>query len=80
MAFWDGLSRPYEAAYARWRQAEALLTTKAAKAAATVLRPAHQAARELDARLLLREIEHLAQRARINLQIQARILRQPRPY
>jgi DNA-binding CsgD family transcriptional regulator len=68
VASWDGLSRPYEAAYARWRQAEALLTTKAAKAAATVLRQAHEAARKLSAQLLRREIEHLGSRGRIDLQ------------
>jgi DNA-binding CsgD family transcriptional regulator len=67
-ASWDALSRPYEAAYARWRQAEALLTTKAPKPAASVLRQAHQAVSELDARPLRHEIERLARRARINLQ------------
>ncbi len=44
VAAWDGLGRPYEAAYARWRYAEALLTAKAPRAAADVLRGAHQAA------------------------------------
>ncbi len=65
---WDALSRPYEAVYARWRQAEALLTTKAPKPAARVLRQAHQAASELGARPLRHEIERLARRARIDLQ------------
>lgn len=67
-AAWEGLCRPYEAAYAHWRQAEALIATKASKAAAEVLRRAHQTASELDARPLQREIEHLARRARIDLQ------------
>jgi tetratricopeptide (TPR) repeat protein len=64
---WDALSRPYEVAYARWRQAEALLTRKASKPAAGVLRQAHQIAGQLDARPLRREIERLARRARIDL-------------
>jgi DNA-binding CsgD family transcriptional regulator/tetratricopeptide (TPR) repeat protein len=64
---WEALSRPYEAAYARWRQAEALLASKTPKPAATVLRHAHQTASELGAGPLQREIERLAQRARIDL-------------
>jgi DNA-binding CsgD family transcriptional regulator len=65
---WDALSRPYEVAYARWRQAEALLARKASKLAAGVLRQAHQIAGQLDARPLRHEIERLARRARIDLQ------------
>jgi predicted ATPase/DNA-binding CsgD family transcriptional regulator len=64
---WDALSRPYEVAYARWRQAEALLARKASKPAADVLRQAHQIAGQLDARPLRYEIERLARRARIDL-------------
>jgi DNA-binding CsgD family transcriptional regulator len=67
-ASWDTLSQPYEAAYARWRQAEALLTAKAPRAAAGVLRQAHHAATELGARPLRHEIQRLAKRARIDLQ------------
>jgi DNA-binding CsgD family transcriptional regulator/tetratricopeptide (TPR) repeat protein len=67
VANWDALSRPYEAAYARWRQAEALLASKTPKPAAAVLRHAHQTAGELGAGPLQREIERLAQRARIDL-------------
>jgi predicted ATPase/DNA-binding CsgD family transcriptional regulator len=66
-ASWEAFFRPYEAAYARWRQAEALLTRRAPKAAASVLRQAHQAASDLGARPLRHEIERLAQRARIDL-------------
>jgi DNA-binding CsgD family transcriptional regulator/tetratricopeptide (TPR) repeat protein len=65
---WDALSRPYEAAYARWRQAEALLAGRASKAAAGVLRQAHQATVQLGERPLRHEIERLARRARIGLQ------------
>jgi predicted ATPase/DNA-binding CsgD family transcriptional regulator len=64
---WDALSRPYEVAYARWRQAEALLTRKASKAAADVLRQAYDIAGRLDARPLRHEIERLARQARIDL-------------
>jgi DNA-binding CsgD family transcriptional regulator len=67
-ASWDELSQPYEVAYARWRQAETLLSTKAPKPAAGVLRHAHRAASDLDAQPLRHEIERLAQRARIDLQ------------
>jgi DNA-binding CsgD family transcriptional regulator len=66
-ATWDAISEPYDAAYARWRQAEALLATKAAGAAA-VLRQAHYTTVELGEVPLRRELEQLAQRARINLQ------------
>ena len=43
-ATWDTISEPYEAAYARWRQAEALLAIKA-RGAAAVLRQAYQRSR-----------------------------------
>jgi DNA-binding CsgD family transcriptional regulator len=66
-ATWDAISEPYEAAYARWRQAEALLATKAPGAAA-VLRQAYKATVELGEVPLRRELERLAQRARIDLQ------------
>jgi DNA-binding NarL/FixJ family response regulator len=69
---WDALSQPLQVSYARWRQAEAMLSIKAPKAAAArVLRQAHRAARELGARPLQHEIERLAQRARIDLQAQS---------
>jgi DNA-binding CsgD family transcriptional regulator/tetratricopeptide (TPR) repeat protein len=68
VASWDALSRPYEAAYARWRQAEALFASKAPKAAASLLRQAHQATVQLGERPLRHEIERLAQRTRIDLQ------------
>jgi DNA-binding CsgD family transcriptional regulator len=66
-ASWDAVSRPYEVAYARWRQAEALLATKAPKTAASVLRQAHEATIQLGEQPLRQEIERLAQRARIDL-------------
>jgi DNA-binding CsgD family transcriptional regulator/tetratricopeptide (TPR) repeat protein len=66
-ATWDAISAPYEAAYARWRQAEALLAVKA-PGAVTVLRQAHQTTVALGETPLRRELERLAQRARIDLQ------------
>ena len=62
------LQHPHEAAYSRFRQAEALLHSRgsrpAAQAAAT---EAHRIARDLGATLLQREVEHLAARSRIDL-------------
>jgi DNA-binding CsgD family transcriptional regulator/tetratricopeptide (TPR) repeat protein len=66
-ATWDAISGPYEGAYARWRQAEALLATKAPEAA-IVLRQAYHTTVELGEVPLRRELERLAQRARIDLQ------------
>jgi DNA-binding CsgD family transcriptional regulator len=65
---WDQLAQPYPAAYARWRQAEALLTQHGARAAATTaLRQAYEVTRRLGAVPLRREIEGLARRARVDL-------------
>jgi ATP/maltotriose-dependent transcriptional regulator MalT len=67
-AGWEALSQPYPAAYARWRQAEALLARRGSRAEATsALRPAHQTADRLAAAPLRREVEDLARRARIDL-------------
>jgi DNA-binding CsgD family transcriptional regulator/tetratricopeptide (TPR) repeat protein len=65
---WDQLERPPVAAYCRWRQAEALVAAGAPRAEATVaLRAAHAVATRLGARPLLRELELLAERARLEL-------------
>jgi DNA-binding CsgD family transcriptional regulator/tetratricopeptide (TPR) repeat protein len=65
---WDQAAQPYPAAYARWRQAEALLTRRGARAAATTaVRSAHRTAEQLGATPLRREVEGLARRARIDL-------------
>jgi DNA-binding CsgD family transcriptional regulator len=63
---WDAQSRQHRAAYARWRQVEALLATPHGRAAAPpVLRAgAHQAAQHVP---LSRAIRDLARRARIDL-------------
>ena len=68
-AAWNALRRPYPAAYAQWRQAEALLASRAPQAqAAGPLREAHAVAVRLDAMPLRRELELLAQRGRIRLE------------
>jgi DNA-binding NarL/FixJ family response regulator/tetratricopeptide (TPR) repeat protein len=65
---WAALDQPYPSAYARYREAEALLSTRARSArAADVLRAAHEAAVHLSANPLRREIEVLAGRARLVL-------------
>jgi DNA-binding CsgD family transcriptional regulator/tetratricopeptide (TPR) repeat protein len=68
VASWEALAQPYPAAYARWRQAEALLTQHGTRAAATTaLRQAHQTAERLGAAPMRGELEALARRARIDL-------------
>ena len=65
---WQRLGRPYPAAYAQWRYADALLTSGAGTdAAAGPLRAAHAAATQLGAAPLRTQIEALARRARIGL-------------
>jgi DNA-binding CsgD family transcriptional regulator len=68
-AAWDQLEQPYPAAYARWRQAEALLARRGPRAEATAaLRQAYETAERLGAAPLRREVEGLAKRARIGLE------------
>jgi DNA-binding CsgD family transcriptional regulator/tetratricopeptide (TPR) repeat protein len=68
---WTGLSAPYDAALARWRQAEAALSAGAGRTGrAEARQPIEEATRvalELHARPLLREIRELAGRARLTL-------------
>jgi DNA-binding NarL/FixJ family response regulator len=65
---WERLDRPPFGAYCRWRQAEALAAAGASRTEAAVpLRQAHAVAARLAARPLLRELELLAQRARLDL-------------
>ena len=62
------LERPPLAAYCRWRQAEALVAAGASRTEASVpLREAHAVAARIGAQPLLRELELLAQRARLDL-------------
>jgi DNA-binding CsgD family transcriptional regulator/tetratricopeptide (TPR) repeat protein len=66
---WERLELPYRAAYARFRQAEALLAAGAPRAEVEpVLRAAHRATVALGAGLLRREIELLARRGRLRLE------------
>lgn len=65
---WDRLERTATAAYCRWRQAEALAAAGAARTEASVpLREARAVAARIGATPLLREIDLLAQRARLDL-------------
>jgi DNA-binding CsgD family transcriptional regulator len=65
---WERLERPPLAAYCRWREAEALVAARASRVEASVpLREAHAVAERIGARPLLRELEALARRARLDL-------------
>jgi DNA-binding CsgD family transcriptional regulator/tetratricopeptide (TPR) repeat protein len=67
-ATWERLARPFEAAYATFRQAEALLAERTPRSQVEhTLRPAHDTAVALGAEPLRREIERLAQRGRLRL-------------
>ena len=67
-AAWDRLDRPPLAAYCRWREAEALVAAGASRTeAGAPLREAHTVAARIEAKPLLRELELLAQRARLDL-------------
>jgi DNA-binding NarL/FixJ family response regulator len=66
---WERLEAPHATAYARFRQAEALLAARAPRARIQpVLRAAYQAAVRLGAAPLRHQIELLAQRGRLRLQ------------
>jgi DNA-binding CsgD family transcriptional regulator len=65
---WEQLERPFEAAYARFRQAEALLASHAPRSQAQLpLQLAYRTATTLGAAPLKREVELLAQRGRLRL-------------
>ncbi len=67
-AIWDRLQRPPLAAYCRWREAEALVAAGATRTeAGAPLREAHAGAARIGAKPLLRELELLAERARLDL-------------
>jgi DNA-binding CsgD family transcriptional regulator len=62
---WEGLGRPYPAAYARWRAAEAHAASGDRAAAAKAADRALAAARELGSDWLADEVESLRARARL---------------
>jgi DNA-binding CsgD family transcriptional regulator len=65
---WERLERCPLAAYCRWRQSETLVAAGASRTEAVVpLREAYAVAARIGAKPLLREIELLAQRARLDL-------------
>jgi DNA-binding CsgD family transcriptional regulator len=65
---WERLERPPLAAYCRWRQAEALVAAGASRREASEpLGQAHAVAARIGATPLLRELELLAERARLEL-------------
>jgi DNA-binding CsgD family transcriptional regulator len=69
---WDTLSLAYPAAYARFREAEALLASRGPRPQAEqAIRDARQTLVRLGAAPLRREVELLAQRGRLDLQDQA---------
>ena len=64
----DELDHPHDAAYSRFRQAEALLLSRGSRAAAlTAASRAHQIARTLGASPIRRDVERLAARSRLEL-------------
>jgi DNA-binding CsgD family transcriptional regulator len=68
-ARWEGFGMPFQAAYARWRQAEATLAAGGSRGdVPAVLAAAHATAAGLGADPLRRELEALARRARITLE------------
>ena len=68
-AAWDRLGRPYPAAYARYREAEARLAAKGDRGPAeAALRDALDVATRLRAEPLAREVTSLASRARLTME------------
>jgi DNA-binding CsgD family transcriptional regulator/tetratricopeptide (TPR) repeat protein len=66
-AAWDGLGRPYPAAIARWREAEAALEAGDRAGASEAAASALAGARTLGARWLEREVSRLGERGRLGL-------------
>ena len=67
-AAWEAVERPYPAALARWREAEAHLAREDRDAAADAGRAALETARRLGAGWLAGEVESLASRGRLRLE------------
>jgi DNA-binding CsgD family transcriptional regulator len=66
-AAWEAIDRPYPAAVARWREADALAGAGERAAAATAAGAALSAARTLGAEWLIEEVRALADRARLDI-------------
>ncbi len=67
-AAWESLDRPYPSAYSRYREAEALLSTRGSRSSAeSALRRSHEIVSRLGAQPLMAQIELLARQANINL-------------
>jgi DNA-binding CsgD family transcriptional regulator len=64
---WDALARPYPVAYARWREAEALMEDRDRDGAARAASAALGGARRLGSAWLAEEVVSLAARARLQL-------------
>ncbi len=67
---WAGLEQPIDEAYARYREAEALLASGDRPAAAARARVAYSVAARIGAAPLRTDIEALARRARISLEVE----------
>jgi DNA-binding NarL/FixJ family response regulator len=74
---WAGLSRPWNTAYSRYRQGEALLATGARSEAARVLAEARATVEALGAVPLRDAIEGLARRARLTLEASTQAAAEP---
>jgi ATP/maltotriose-dependent transcriptional regulator MalT len=66
-ALWGALGRPYPVAYARWREAEALMEARDRDGAARAASAALEGARRLGSAWLAEEVISLAARARLHL-------------
>jgi ATP/maltotriose-dependent transcriptional regulator MalT len=64
---WEELRQPYQVAYARWREAEALMASRDREGATSAASAALAAARRLGSAWLAEEVESLAARARLQL-------------
>jgi DNA-binding CsgD family transcriptional regulator len=67
-AAWGGIGRPYNAAYARWRQAETLARARDRDGAEHAAGAALESALRLGSRWLAAEVESLVARARLHLE------------
>jgi DNA-binding CsgD family transcriptional regulator len=77
---WDGSGHPFDAAYARWRRADALLGAGGdRRAAQTLLQEARGIAVELHAQPLREGLEQLARRGRIELTVDQQPAGRPDP-